>query len=96
MAPTIVRRIGEMAEMGWLRHRLALTHASRDYDGTVMMSHKMGLPVFAEGDLDHLRAPNSTLFILGSGESVEEVTPRQWDFVRSSASIGINSWAVQD
>ena len=96
MAPKIVRRIGEMAEMGWLRHRLALSHASRDYDGTVMMSHKMGLPVFAEGDLDHMRAPNSTLFILGSGESVEEVTPRQWDFVRSSASVGINSWAVHD
>lgn len=85
-----------MSEMGWLRHRVALSHASRDYDGTVMMAKRLGFAVLDGREFEDMRALSSTLFILGSGESVEGLTSRQWGFVRRNVSIGINSWAVHD
>ncbi len=96
MAPTVVRSFTEKPGMGWLRHRIALSHAVRDFDGITMMSVRMGYPLLSDSDYRHLRKENSTLFILGSGESVEEVTTKQWDFVRRSTSVGINSWVVHD
>ena len=96
MAPAVVRSLTEKPAMAWLRHRIALSHAARDFGGTTMMSVRMGYPLLSESDYRHLWKENSTLFILGSGESVEEVTTKQWDFVGRSTSIGINSWAVHD
>ena len=96
MAPTVIRSLTEKPAMAWLRHRIALSLAARDFDGTTMMSVRMGYPLLSESDYGHLRKENSTLFILGSGESVEEVTTEQWDFVRRSTSVGINSWGVHD
>jgi hypothetical protein len=42
------------------------------------------------------RAKSSTLVVLGSGESVEEVTPSQWELIGDCVSVGINSWLVHD
>lgn len=82
--------------MAWMRHRMALSRACRDHDGTLMMSERMGFALFTETDCQHLRNGKSTMFILGSGESVEEITSDQWDFVRRNVSVGINSWALHD
>ena len=96
MSPTIVRSLFEKPAMAWWRHRIAISHAVRDFDSTTMMSVRMGYSLLSEFDYRLLRKENSTLFLLGSGESVEEVTADQWDFVGRSTSVGINSWAVHD
>lgn len=96
MAPTMIRRIFEAREMGWFRHQVALIQASRDLRGTVMMSERLGFATLDGSDLGLMRAQGSVLFILGSGETVEELTPQQWNLVSQNVSVGINSWAVHD
>jgi hypothetical protein len=96
MAPTMIRRIFEAREMGWFRHQMALIQASRDLRGTVMMSERLGFATLDGSDLGLMRAQGSVLFILGSGETVEELTPQQWNLVSQNVSVGINSWAVHD
>ena len=96
MAPTMIRRIFEAREMGWFRHQMALIQASRDLRGTVMMSQRLGFAALDDSDLGLMRAQGSVLFILGSGETVEELTPQQWNLVSQNVSVGINSWAVHD
>lgn len=61
-----------------------------------MMSQRLGFATLDDSDLGLMRAQGSVLFILGSGETVEELTPQQWNLVSQNVSVGINSWAVHD
>lgn len=40
--------------------------------------------------------PNSTCFIMGSGSSINDITPEQFSFIKRNYSIGINSWFLHD
>lgn len=48
--------------------------------------------------LDVLRAKckGDTFFILGSGPSICDYTPSQWEIIRKGCSIGINNWILHD
>ncbi len=96
MAASILRSFTEASWMFGFRHRLALMEASRDYEGTLMMAKRMGYALLEGKDYERLRGKSSTLFILGSGESVQEVRTEQWEHIGKNASIGINSWVVHD
>jgi hypothetical protein len=61
-----------------------------------MMADRLGLAVLDTDFLAQFRAKSSTLVVLGSGESVEEVTPSQWELIGDCVSVGINSWLVHD
>ena len=39
---------------------------------------------------------NTTLFILGTGASVNQYKPEQWKIIRDNFSIGINYWVLHD
>lgn len=39
---------------------------------------------------------SDTIFILGSGASVNDLTPKQWDFIKQHDSVGFNLWLVHD
>lgn len=45
--------------------------------------------------LDHLKQ-SDTLFILGSGASIEALTPEQWQHIERCDSIGFNFWLIHD
>ena len=39
---------------------------------------------------------NEVLFILGTGESINLITKKQWAFIDSNRTIGINQWFVHE
>jgi hypothetical protein len=43
---------------------------------------------------DHKKS--DTLFILGSGKSIEEITEEQWTIIKNNDSLGFNFWLYHD
>lgn len=39
---------------------------------------------------------SDTVFILGSGASINQLTPKQWDIIKKNDSIGFNFWPIHD
>lgn len=96
MGTTLIRKLSEAPGFGPLRVYLARKRAQSDAAGTFMMADRLGLAVLDTDFLAQFRAKSSTLVVLGSGESVEEVTPSQWELIGDCVSVGINSWLVHD
>ena len=96
MLNSLVRKLAEVPVFGPLRGRMARKRALSDAAGTRMMADRLGLGVLDTDFLAQFRAKSSTLVVLGSGESVEEVTPSQWRLIGDCVSVGINSWLVHD
>lgn len=44
----------------------------------------------------NIKASNKTFFILGSGDSVENITSDEWKIVSKNFSVGINHWVIHD
>ena len=42
----------------------------------------------------YYRKKTDTLFILGSGASINELTQEQWGFIKQHDSVGFNNWVV--
>lgn len=96
MLTSLLRKLAEVPGLGPLRDYLALKRARSDAAGTRMMADRLGLAVLDTDFLLQLRAKSPTLVVLGSGESVEEITPSQWEIIGDCVSVGINSWLVHD
>lgn len=96
MLTSLLRKLAEVPGLGPLRDYLALKRAQSDVAGTRMMADRLGLAVLDTDFLVQLRAKSPTLVVLGSGESVEEITPSQWKIIGDCVSVGINSWLVHD
>jgi hypothetical protein len=92
----ILRWVIERSRFSFVRDLISLRIAQRDAAGTRMMADRLGLAVLDTGFLAQFRVKSSTLVVLGSGESVEEVTPSQWELIGDCVSVGINSWLVHD
>jgi hypothetical protein len=46
-------------------------------------------------DLDLLRVKGSeTVFILGSGQSINKITPQRWEVIKANDTIALNNWLV--
>lgn len=57
-------------------------------------SHSLDIPVMDLGWLSEVFNPNRNLYILGSGESIEDVKAENWDEVSANNSIGFNAWPI--
>jgi len=92
----VTRRLLELPVAGALRNYLALRNALRDSWGSKKMAAKLEYGNLDVTDGSLWARKSDTLFILGSGPSVEEVSQDQWAHVAKHNSIGINSWVVHD
>jgi len=92
----ILRWVLERSHFSSVRDLIALRIAQRDAAGTRMMADRLGLAVLDTNFLAQFRAKSPTLVVLGSGESVEEITPSQWKIIGDCVSIGLNNWVVHD
>ena len=96
MLTSLLRKLAEVPGLGPLRGRMARKRALSDAAGTRMMADRLGLAVLDTDFLLQLRAKSPTLVVLGSGESVEEITPSRWKIIGDCVSVGLNNWVVHD
>ncbi len=52
---------------------------------------QIGMPLLQELDLSKVKKSN-TIFILGSGSSINKISPHKWQIISSHDSIGFNFW----
>lgn len=81
---------------GGLPLRLGVTLAQARGQAALVdrWSHILEIPPLTLDWISEGIKPDSTLFILGSGESVEALTAREWSEVQENFSIGINAWPL--
>ena len=94
--PRILRWFLERSHFSSVRDLISLRIARRDASGTGLMADRLGLVALDTDFLAQFRAKSSTLVVLGSGESVEEVTPSQWKIIGDCVSVGLNNWLLHD
>lgn len=61
-------------------------------------SEKIGAKSFLQEGLknESNRRKGDTLFILGGGQSINDLTPDNWSVVKKNTSIGLNAWFVHN
>src|SRR5271166_450448 len=52
-----------------------------------------GLPLLESVDLTRMRS-SDTLFILGSAQSINQISAERWEIIGKHDSVGINFWPV--
>jgi len=92
----LARKLLEVPLAGALRNKLALHHAQRDLEGSSMMASRLGLPLLNVNERILWPNRSDTLFILGSGASVEELSVEHFAQIDAHTSVGINSWVIHD
>ena len=74
---------------------LMLAEGYRQSQAVLRTQTTSQLPILKE---TNLRSPgggfSDTFFILGSGESVLNLTPKHWSIVRQGVSVGIGAWTI--
>ena len=76
--------------------RLGVTWAQARGQATLVdrWSQSLGIPPLTLDWLSEGIKPDSTLFLLGSGESIETLSETEWAEVQNNFSIGINAWPL--
>jgi len=90
------RALIESAPLGFARKNLAVRLARRDALGVTMVADVMSYDVLDVRDPVFFSRQTDTIFILGSGTSVNELTARDWLEIGRHTSVGLNSWVVHD
>lgn len=67
-------------------------HALQEHKKVGAASKLLGIDTLGYPSFDN--SQGKTLFILGSGESVEDLSPTSWDFISHHHSIGLNAWPL--
>lgn len=81
--------------LAWLRMLFWLKDAGRDSRATDIKARLYGYQTLKDAGSLFERADDSdTLFILGSGSSVLDLTDKNFELIKRHRSIGINMWAV--
>lgn len=77
---------------------LWLLWAERDRKAVTLVSDSLGIPklVANRRTLFGPEKAGPTLFILGSGSSVNQLSAKQFEEIEAGCSIGINVWAAHD
>lgn len=47
-------------------------------------------------NLDEIKKGSDTLFILGSGASINTISQKGWETIKENSSIGLNFWPIHD
>ena len=87
----------EAPGLGALRNHILLRDARRESTTLSQIEEATG---YHKLDLRELPGPsatkNQTFFILGSGSSVEDLTPENFQEISEGLSVGINAWVLHD
>ena len=76
------------------RIAMSLMQASGQAALVERWSRDLSIPALKVDWLREASKQRKTLFILGSGESVEDLSAAEWSIVRQNFSIGINAWPL--
>lgn len=76
------------------RIAMSLMQASGQAALVERWSRDLSIPTLKVDWLREVSKQRKTLFILGSGESVEDLSAAEWSIVRQNFSIGINAWPL--
>src|SRR5438105_10010101 len=68
-------------------------YIARDIRATETARRRSGVRRLNEVDL-HAYKRSNTLFVLGSGASVNEISPERWKVIARHDSVGFNFWLV--
>jgi hypothetical protein len=91
----LLKAVVQWPPLALLRLGLWLREASKDAQATRATAKRYGYQSLEE--VDSVFSPGSgsdTLFILGSGSSVLNLTDEDFDLIRQHRSVGINMWAL--
>jgi len=83
--------------MANIRVGISLREARREQEHVQEQSRLAGLPAFTPDSFARLlpcKPDADTLFILGSGPSVRELTASQFAHIEKQRSVGINNWGL--
>lgn len=96
-APLIVRKLVESNGGGPLRQLIMSRDAKKERAFVGTQAGRAGVKSLSLDDASLFIGPSpgaDTLFILGSGASIEELSPKNFAEIALQRSIGINNWAV--
>lgn len=93
---SLVRSLIDKPALGPFRLAITLQHARKDEAATNAMAARSGVATLRYDDLSALRQKSDTLFILGSGLSVLELSQSEFSLIDQNCSVGLNSWALHD
>lgn len=93
----ILRQLLETPFSGSLRRQIMSKEAQREVEFVQLQASRGSVQSFSSGEISSLVGPTQavdTLFVLGSGASVEELLPENFREIALQRSVGINNWAV--
>lgn len=79
---------------GPIRNAVARYHSSAQAELVAHWGRRLGISSLDVRKLVDRFDPTQTLFILGSGESIENLGQDHWDEVARHTSIGVNAWPL--
>lgn len=92
-----VRWMLEAPGLGAIRNHISLRDARRENTTLNQIEKATG---YHKLDLGELPGPsttkNQTFFILGSGSSIEDLSPENFQEISEGVSVGINAWVLHD
>lgn len=89
-----LRSLIDLPVLSAIRTLLALKAARQQGDLVKRWSRRLGISPLDVAEMRSNLPDGDTLFVLGSGDSVEAMTDSQWDEIRQNTSIGINAWPL--
>ena len=91
------REVAARRSLSPVRDALWLSLAKRDRAAVLSIGKKLNLQPLLMNDFSISDSkPNETLFILGSGYSINELSVTHFEEIRNHISVGINVWIAHD
>lgn len=93
-----LRRVLESPGYSFFRRHLMLREARSEDKVVREIASRNNAPVFDYRVLKQSlnEKPKDCFYVLGSGSSVEKLSPRDFDAISTKVSVGINAWALHD
>lgn len=96
-SPSFFRPVLEHSASGSIRSKIMERDARRESSFTVRQAEIASVSLLSPDSVRGKLGPCSeadTLYILGSGASIEDLTNANFDHIAKNSSIGINNWGV--
>ena len=96
LAP-ILRHLLETPLSGQLRRRIMSKEAEREVEFVQRQASRASVQTHSTGEFSSMLGPSreiDTLFVLGSGASIEELSTENFREIALQRSVGINNWVV--
>ena len=96
-ATHVARKLLEGPSGSPLRRHIMAREARQERTFVRAQAARAGVKSFSLDEASPLLGPSSeidTFFVLGSGASIEELSPENFDEIALQRSIGINNWAI--